>query len=209
MPLAPFPPHFFDRLDASDDGDFYGEPRLVTHIDDATIAALTHVYREMLPANAGVLDLMSSWVSHLPADGHYRRVAGLGMNVHELEHNPQLTDFVVHDLNATPELPYPADTFDAVVNAVSVQYLTHPVEVFASMRRVLAPSGIALVAISHRMFPTKAILGWQALDSASRIQLVQFYFQLAGGWEAARVVDRSPAHADPLWVIFARRASGC
>jgi len=209
MASADFPAHFFDRLDGSDDADFYQVARLVTHIDDDTIAALTAVYREMLPAHSAVLDLMSSWVSHLPPEARFRRVAGLGMNADELRRNPRLTEFVVHDLNANPDLPYGDASFDAIVNAVSVQYLTRPVEVFASMRRVVKPGGVALVAISHRMFPTKAVLGWQALDTADRARLVRHYFELAGGWEPPQVLDRSPAYADPLWVIFAQRPSEC
>src|SRR5713101_5413338 len=98
------PPEFFRRLDDSNDADFYTAPRLVTHIDAATIAALTQFYREALPPNGVILDLMSSWVSHLPAEIAYTRVAGLGMNRVELQQNPRLTDFVVHDLNASPEL---------------------------------------------------------------------------------------------------------
>jgi len=102
-----FPPESFRRLDESDDADFYAEQRLVTHIDDATIAALTQLYRERLPAGGAILDLMSSWVSHLPPEIGFARVAGLGMNRYELQQNPRLTDFVIHNLNATPELPYP------------------------------------------------------------------------------------------------------
>jgi hypothetical protein len=129
------PADLFRRLDESPDTDFYAMPRLVTHIDDATIAALTALYRERIPAGARVLDLMSSWVSHLPADVAYVWVAGLGMNAEELAHNPRLDERVVHDLNVSPTLPWDDGLFDAVVNAVSIQYLVRPVEVFAEIRR--------------------------------------------------------------------------
>jgi SAM-dependent methyltransferase len=204
----PFPSEFFLRADQSPDEAFYREPRFVTHIDDATIEALTELYRELIAPGVAVLDMMSSWVSHLPAGVEYSRVAGLGMNRQELEGNPRLTDFSLHDLNANPELPYGDSEFDVVLNAVSVQYLTRPVEVFASVRRVLKPGGVYVVAISHRMFPTKAVRVWQALANEDRIRLVGSYFTLAGGWEEPQVVDRSPPSADPLWVIFARRADG-
>ena len=193
-------------MDESSDVDFYAEPRLVTHIDEATIAALTDLSRELLPAGAAVLDLMSSWVSHLPPEVGYARVAGLGMNRVELEHNPRLTDFVVQDLNATPELPYPDATFDAVVNAVSIQYLTRPVEVYASVARVLRPGGIALIATSHRCFPTKAIMAWHATATLQqRFRLLELYIELAGGFDTPERIDRSPAGADPLWAVAARK----
>jgi len=206
VPPVRIPPEFFRRIDETDDTEFYAEPRLVTHIDDATIAALTQVYRELLPPGGVILDLMSSWVSHLPSDVDYARVAGLGMNRVELEHNPRLDDFVVHDLNAVPGLPYADATFDAVVNAVSIQYLTCPVEVYASVSRVLKPGGLALIATSHRCFPTKAILAWNSISLHERFRLLQLYFELAGGFTAAEVIDRSPAGADPLWVVAARKS---
>ena len=207
MTSSPFPPEFFQRADESDDDQFYREPRFVTHIDDATIAAITDLYREMLAAGGTVLDLMSSWISHLPRDVDYGRVAGLGMNLEELAGNPQLDDFVVHDLNREPTLPYAEEEFDAVVNAVSVQYLTRPVEVFDAVRRVLKPGGLYAVMISHRMFPTKAVAAWQSISSEERVRLVAAYFNLSTGWDEPRIVDRSPAGADPLWCVFATRSA--
>jgi SAM-dependent methyltransferase len=206
MSRDPFPPDFFRRMDESPDAEFYREPRFVAHIDDATVAALTEVYRELIPPGSRVLDLMSSWVSHLPSDVQYARVAGLGMNRPELERNPRLTDFVVHDLNASPELPFPDASFDAVVNAVSIQYLTRPVDVFASVRRVLHPGGLHIVATSHRLFPTKAVAVWQSIEPAERLRLIAAYFQFAGGWDEPRLLDRSPANADPLWIVYATRS---
>src|SRR5262249_11707406 len=155
--------------------------RVVTHIDDATIAALTALYRERIPAGARVLDLMSSWASHLPADVEYASVAGLGMNAEELARNPRLDERVVRDLNATPSLPWDDRVFDAVVNAVSIQYLVRPVEVFAEVRRVLRPGGLHVVATSHRMFPTKAIAAWHMLEPGERLALICRYLDLAGG----------------------------
>ena len=86
-----------------------------------------------------------------------------------------------------------------------MQYLVRPVEVLRSVRRVLAPGGVHLVALSHRMFPTKAIAVWPVLEMDDRARWVALYFRLAGGWSAPAVVDRSPAGADPLRVIVVRR----
>ena len=201
-----FPAEFFDREDDSDDAHFYAQPRFVVHIDDLTIAALTQAYRELLPPAGAVLDLMSSWVSHLPSEMHFAEVAGLGMNAHELTGNPRLTRYVVQDLNQQPELPFEDASFDAVINAVSLQYLTQPVEVFRSCARVLRPGGLHVIALSHRCFPTKAIRAWHVIPPPQRVHLVRAYFERAGGYDAASVWDRSPDDADPLWLIWARRA---
>ena len=102
-PVA-FPPGFFDREDETDDARFYSNPRFVVPIDAETILTLTQAYRELLPPGGVVLDLMSSWVSHLPEEVKFTRVTGLGMNKGEFARNPHLTDFVTHDLNREPEL---------------------------------------------------------------------------------------------------------
>jgi SAM-dependent methyltransferase len=202
------PPALFARLDESDDAAFYALPRLVVHIDDATIAALTAWYGDVLAPGADVLDLMSSWVSHLPPVERLPlgRVVGLGMNAEELAANPRLAGFDVIDLNETPRLPYPDASFDDVLCAVSVQYLTRPIEVFAEAARVLRPGGRVAISTSHRCFPTKAIHAWHVLPPRDRLALIALYLERAGGFAPAELVDRSPPGADPLWIVTARRA---
>ena len=202
----PLARELFAREDETADGLFYREPRFALHIDDATIAALTQLYREELPPGGRLLDLMSSWVSHLPGEVRYAHVAGLGMNAAELDANPRLDERRVQDLNREPALPWPDAGFDAVLCAVSVQYLVRPVEVFKEVARVLRDAGKVLVATSHRLFPTKAIAAWRSLPADARLRLVGEYLAEARGFRQARVVDRSPAGADPLWVVVAERA---
>jgi SAM-dependent methyltransferase len=204
---ADFPPGFFERQDETDDASFYAAPRFVVHIDAHTIQALTQTYRDLLPRGGEILDLMSSWVSHLPEEVEFGRVTGLGMSEPELVRNPRLTEHVVHDLNREPELPFEDGSFDAVVNAVSIQYLTRPVEVFRSCARVLRPRGLHAVALSHRCFPTKAIRAWHVLPPRERLEVVRTYFLIAGGYEEAEIQDRSPSGADPLWMVTARRSA--
>ena len=208
MTDSAFPAGFFDRLDETPDASFYAFPRFVTHIDDATIAALTAYYGETLRPGADVLDLMSSWVSHLPAAEALPlgRVVGVGMNADELAKNPRLAEWHVCDLNEDPRLPLADASFDAALCAVSIQYLTRPVEVFAELARVLRPGGRALVATSHRCFPTKAIRAWHVLPPAERLRTIAQYFARAGGFAPAETLDRSPPGADPLWVVTAVRS---
>lgn len=196
---AGFPTRFFERQDESPDALFYEQPRFVTHIDDSTIAALTAFYREFLPPQSRVLDLMSSWISHLPAT-RYSHVEGLGLNAAELAANKRLDAYTVHDLNENPRLPYADGQFDRAIVAVSVQYLVRPVEVFSDLRRVLAPAGQAALAISHRCFPTKAVLAFRALSPSDRVRLASAYLERAGFVDIASA-DRSPQHGDPLWVV--------
>jgi SAM-dependent methyltransferase len=142
-------------MDPSDDALFYATPRRVVHLEPGAIEALRARYDGLLPRPGRILDLMSSWRSHLP-DG-LGPVTGLGMNAEEMADNPQLADVVVHDLNTDPRLPFADATFTAVVCAVSVQYLLQPVEVFTDARRVLMEGGPLIVSFSNRCFPTKAV----------------------------------------------------
>jgi len=190
----------FHRQDDSADEAFYSIPRMVNHIDDATINEITRFYREALAPEDELLDLMSSWVSHLPQDVTYRKVTGLGMNLDELNANVFLDQVLVHNLNKTPALPFPDASFNAVMIVVSIQYLTRPFEVFKEIQRVLKTGGRCIVAMSHRLFPTKAIYAFQTLAPQDRVQLVKEYMRQSGLSEI-EFIDRSPENADPLWII--------
>lgn len=171
----------FNRLDDRDDGLFYSEPRLVQHIDATAIGHITEVYGRHLSDGMRVLDLMSSWVSHLP-DELDLSVTGLGLNAAELERNAQLVQRVVHDLNSVPTLPFPDDHFDAAVCTVSIEYLTDPVAVLSELARVLRPGAALVISFSDRWFPTKVIGIWGELHPFERIALVLDYFRRAGGF---------------------------
>ena len=198
------PDELFERIDPADDSAFYDVPRLVTHVDDATIDALTGYLGEQLNAGDAVADLMSSWISHLPAV-ELESVACLGMNAEELSSNPRATEWCVHDLNTDPRLPYSDGRFDWVLISFSIQYLVRPLDVFRDISRILKPGGHVLVAMSHRCFPTKAIRAFHVLPPVERIKLVAHYLALTDCYEAAAFIDRSPEEADPLWLVQGRR----
>jgi SAM-dependent methyltransferase len=198
-----FAPGFFDRADPTPDADFYLPPRFVTHIDDDAIAAVGDLYDELGLAG-DVLDLMGSWVSHFHTAPAHLTV--LGMNSAELAANRQAAATVVHDLNAEPRLPFGNASFDAATCCVSVDYLIHPVEVFAEVARTLRPGGPFVCTFSNRCFPTKAIRGWLASTDAQHCEIVAHYFRLAGGFDEPTAVRRTPEHSgDPLFAVWARR----
>lgn len=203
---TPFQPEHFRKFDESDDALFYAEPRFVAHIDDAAIAALSAHYAETLTPEDRILDLMSSWISHLPDGYKPAKAVGLGMNADELARNPALDEWVVQDLNQNPQLPWPDASFDAALIAVSVQYLQRPLEVFAEIARILEPGGRCIVSFSNRCFPTKAVALWQALGDHDHVQLVGAYFHHSGAFGPAEWFERKQPGADPLYIVQARAA---
>ena len=178
---------FFSKEDTTDDNLFYDVPRIVTHIDDNAIKILKGYYRSLLKDGDAVLDLMSSWVSHLPEDIKYSRVSAQGMNKMELEANPQLTDFIVQNLNTNQALPFEDEAFDLCSIAVSVQYFTSPMKVFEEIARVLKPNGKCCVSFSNRMFPTIAIMAWRISSNDDRCNLVSQYFMKTEKFTEVRV----------------------
>ncbi len=202
----PFPPHAFEKDDPTPDALFYAQPRFVTHIDDHAIASVTAFYREILPAGGAILDLMGSWVAHLPPEIAYAEVIGHGMSEEELKANLAYTRWFVQDLNDNPSLPLDDASIDAVTLCVSVQYLQQPVAVFREVARVLKPGGVVAITFSNRCFPTKAVLIWQALEMGQHEQLVTLYLERAGfaTVEAATLVPPESEH-DPLWAVIGRK----
>jgi SAM-dependent methyltransferase len=207
----------FARLDERADELFYRQPRLVQHLDVQVRGQITALYARLLQPGMQVLDLMSSWVSHLP--DIELAVTGLGLNAEELAHNPRLRERTVHDLNARPVLPYPDARFDAVVCTASIEYLVRPVEVLRELRRVLKPGAPLAITFSERWFPPKVIAVWPMLHPFERLGLVLDYFRQSGGFtalatETARGWPRPEddryagqfAEADPLYAMWGTAA---
>jgi hypothetical protein len=170
----------FAKIDAEEDELFYEPPRLVCHIDDGAIAALTEFYRAVLPAGGVLLDMMSSWVSHLPPEIGYAEVIGHGMNATELAANPRLNRWFVQNLNRKTRLPLADASADAAMVCVSIQYLQQPVAVLRDLSRVLRPGAPLVIGFSNRCFWTKAVAIWRALDDDGHARLVERYLRLAG-----------------------------
>ncbi|GCL41103.1 methyltransferase domain-containing protein [Anabaena sp. FACHB-1250] len=204
------------KLDDSDDQLFYSYPRFVTHVDEGFIQQLTDLYRQRIPANARILDMMSSWVSHLPTDRDFAHVEGHGLNAEELARNPQLNHYFVQNLNINPQLPCLDQEFDAVINCVSVQYLQYPEAVCSEIHRILKPGGIAIISFSNRMFFQKAIQVWRDGSEAFRVELVKGYFRSIPGFSTPEVIcskSTTPNFlqwlgvpgGDPFYAVIAHR----
>lgn len=204
------------KLDDGNDLDFYDVPRLVTHVDDNFIDRLTNLYRDELQPQSRILDLMSSWVSHLPEDMEFAHVEGHGMNVAELAKNPRLDHYFVQNLNQNPKLPLNDGDFDAVLITVSIQYLQYPEAVLSEIYRLLKPNGVVIISFSNRMFYQKAIAAWRDGTDTERVNLVKTYFQSVDGFTEPKIVVHQPAlpglwqmlglaGGDPFYGVIARR----
>ena len=202
-PLPELPPGAFAKQDTGDDLAFYAPPRLVTHLDESAVAALTGHYRTLLPDGGRVLDLMSSWVSHLPPDRAYA-VVGHGMNAEELAANPRLDRWFVQNLNRDAALPLADRSFGAALCCVGVQYLQQPLAVFAEVRRVLTPGAPFIVSFSNRCFPTKAIAIWRALGSDGHAALVRLYLERTGFAPITVEILANGPGSDPLIAVTGR-----
>jgi SAM-dependent methyltransferase len=203
MALLPItlPAHLEMRLDAAAGPDL----ARIRQIDAAAIAAVTELYREVLPAGGAILDLMSGWVSHLPPEIHYSQVVGVGLDAHELAENPFLDEWHVQDLNCNPHLPFATGEFDGAAICVAVQHLTRPCDVIREAGRVLKPGAPLIVTFSNRCVPTPAIGCWCLLDDTGHLCLIAQYFVQAGNWTDIHCLDRTPpGGGDPLYAVIGR-----
>jgi SAM-dependent methyltransferase/FKBP-type peptidyl-prolyl cis-trans isomerase 2 len=211
----------FERDDSTADTLFYRHPRFTQHLDDTALTMVKNTYNRFLGDDMQVLDLMSSWQSHIPGRHRLKRVVGLGLNQSELDRNRQLTESVVQDLNTEPELPFADDTFDLVFCTVSVEYLVDPMTVFEQAARVLKPDGYLVVTFSNRCFPTKAIRLWTELHEFERMGLVLEYFMQTRAFDdlhtySMRGLPRPHddkyypefTYSDPLYAVWGRKQVG-
>jgi SAM-dependent methyltransferase len=219
-PMSPiFANDAFSRLDESDDRKFYSTDRFVSHLDTFALATFEKLVRELVvEKNPAVLDLMAGWDSHIPAHLNPSNVTGLGLNENELKGNRSLSEIVIHDLNADPALPFPDNTFDTILNSVSVDYMTHPIDVFREVGRILKPGGLFLVMFSNRMFPGKVVRIWREASEEERVIFVEEFFEESGLFEEPtlfvsrgkpRPKDDKYAHygipSDPVYAVYAEK----
>jgi SAM-dependent methyltransferase len=204
------------KIDDGNDREFYNLPRFVTHVDAGFIDRLTSLYRERLRSDLRIFDMMSSWVSHLPDEMTFEQIQGHGLNEAELAKNPRLDRYFVQNLNQDLTLPLADESFDAVLNTVSVQYLQYPEAIFTEVYRILKPNGIAIFSFSNRMFYNKAIEAWRDGSESDRVELVKGYFQSVKGFtppEAIVHVSQVPdllrligmPGGDPFYAVIARK----
>jgi SAM-dependent methyltransferase len=212
----------FARADENPDANFYAAPRMVGHLDSTALKTVESLVGSLVTEEAPViLDLMASWDSHIPAGVNPSRVVGLGLNQPELDANSALTERVLHDLNTDPVLPFGDNTFDLVLNTVSVEYLTDPGAVFREVGRVLKPGGLFLVIFSNRWFPPKVVRVWEDSSEHERIGLVEEFFREGGAFREPDlfvsmgfprpVEDRyhdTGAPSDPVFALFAEKEGG-
>mmetsp|Transcript_10284 Transcript_10284/g.15784 ORF Transcript_10284/g.15784 Transcript_10284/m.15784 type:complete len:334 (+) Transcript_10284:57-1058(+) len=207
---APFEPRDFEREDEMDDTAFYTVPRLVYHIDEPAVASLTQYYRNNIKPGSNILDICSSWVSHYPLEFPkiMKRISGTGMNGLELKFNDQLNDFEARNLNKDPTLPYKDNSFDVVTCVVSIDYLNKPIQVLKEVHRVLRPGGKVIISQSNRCFPTKAIRMWLTMNDRQHLELINAYFQYAGGFKTRKAFEITAtlpdnSYRDPMFIIEA------
>jgi SAM-dependent methyltransferase len=178
------------KLNPQDDRYWYDRPRLVHHSDAIYRSQVTQLYRERIPAGGAVLDLCSSWVSHLPPEVEYAKVVGHGLNAEELARNDRLSQFFVRNLNKEPDnWALESDSFDAVLICCSVQYFQQPERVFSEIFRVLKPRGCIIVTFTHNLFYEKAVAAWRDGSMYTRTQLVKEYLMAVDGFTEPEALE--------------------
>ena len=209
-PGLPFPPDAFRRMDEEDDSQFYSFPRIhVRHIDDKATARLIQWYGDFCEVQKPrvVVDLASSWISHLPDTVQPDRLLGVGLNAAELAANPRLDERYVADLNSSPDalqsqLKVEDGSVDFVKMDLSIDYMTRPVRLLESILTCLRPGGSFACSFSNRMFADKAVQMWLYGDCSLRAKIVGAYLHYSGfgGVQVHRVNSRL-GDGDPLTVV--------
>jgi SAM-dependent methyltransferase len=212
----------FTRKNEEDDKVFYSLDRFVNHLDSLALSTVEKIIGSLvIEEEPVILDFMAGWNSHIPGNLTPSKVIGLGLNRNELEKNKDLTEWIIHDINHDFYLPFRSDYFDIVINTVSVDYMTDPINIFGEVGRVLKPGGLFLVIFSNRMFPEKAVKVWRESSEEERVILVQEFFNESGMFENTSVFmskgrprpkddkyAESGLPSDPVYAVYSDKKGG-
>ena len=201
------------KSDISDDGIFYQQPRFVHHLSDSFRNRLTSLYSEYLLNHHIILDLMSSWVSHLPSNISYKKVIGHGMNEAELSSNERLDRFFVQNLNKKQNMPIEDSSVDVGLIVAGWQYLQYPEKVSLELSRVIKSDSLLIISFTNRAFWTKAPNIWTYSSEEKRIEYVTSVLT-SNGWRIEKIFNEKTqdkklfgfysSESDPFFSVIAR-----
>ncbi len=202
-----------NKSDISDDGIFYQQPRFVHHLSDSFRNRLTSLYSEYLLNHYIILDLMSSWVSHLPSNISYKKVIGHGMNEAELSSNERLDKFFVQNLNKKQSMPIEDSSVDVGLIVAGWQYLQYPEKVSLELSRVIKSDSLLIISFTNRAFWTKAPNIWTYSSEEKRIEYVTSVLT-SNGWRIEKILNEKTqdkklfglysSEGDPFFSVIAR-----
>ena len=202
-----------NKSDISDDEIFYQQPRFVHHLSDSFRTRLTSLYSEYLLKHHIILDLMSSWVSHLPTNIRYKKVIGHGMNQAELSSNERIDSFFVQNLNKKQNMPIEDSSIDVGLIVAGWQYLQYPEKVSLELSRIIKSDSLLIISFTNRAFWTKAPNIWTYSSEENRIEYVTSVLT-ANGWRIEKVLNEKTqdkklfgfysSESDPFFSVIAR-----
>ena len=202
-----------NKSDISDDGIFYQQPRFVHHLSDSFRTRLTNLYSEYLLKHYIILDLMSSWVSHLPQNIRYKKVIGHGMNQEELSSNERLDSFFVQNLNKKQNMPIEDSSIDVGLIVAGWQYLQYPEMVSLELSRVIKSDSFLIISFTNRAFWTKAPNIWTYSSEEKRIEYVTSVLT-SNRWRIEKIFNEKTqdkklfgfysSESDPFFSVIAR-----
>ena len=202
-----------NKSDISDDEIFYQQPRFVHHLSDSFRNRLTSLYSEYLLNHYIILDLMSSWVSHLPSNISYKKVIGHGMNEAELSSNERLDRFFVQNLNKKQNMPIEDSSVDVGLIVAGWQYLQYPEKVSLELSRVIKSDSLLIISFTNRAFWTKAPNIWTYSSEKKRIEYVTSVL-ISNGWRIEKILNEKTqdkklfgfysSESDPFFSVIAR-----
>ena len=206
-------PYDRNKSDISDDEIFYHQPRFVHHLSDSFRNRLTSLYSEYLLNHHIILDLMSSWVSHLPSNISYKKVIGHGMNEAELSSNERLDRFFVQNLNKKQNMPIEDSSVDVGLIVAGWQYLQYPEKVSLELSRVIKSDSLLIISFTNRAFWTKAPNIWTYSSEEKRIEYVTSVLT-SNGWRIEKILNEKTqdkklfgfytSESDPFFSVIAR-----
>ena len=201
------------KIDASDDQIFYQQPRYVHHLSESFRTRLTELYSKYILNHYVVLDLMSSWVSHLPKDVRYKKVIGHGLNESELSTNNRLDSFWVQNLNKKQEMPIEDSSIDIGLIVAGWQYLQYPEKVAFELSRIIKNGSLLIISFTNRAFWTKSPNIWTNSSEIKRIEYVKSVLSDCG-WKVERIFNEETfenklfgfysSSSDPFFSVIAR-----
>ena len=197
-----------EKLDESNDEEFYSDPKFVYHLDANFRQNLSDLYEREIDNYSTVLDLMSSWDSYLPKGKKYKKVIGHGLNKQELEKNKILDSYWIQNFNLNQEIPLDDKSIDYCLMIAAWQYLQYPENLTKEIARILSIQGKIIISFSNRAFWHKAPNIWTSSNEEERVKYVRKVL-ISNGFNEPKIIKKFTEPSLNIFNFFNRDPFYC
>jgi len=205
-----------EEVEILDEMKYWGEVKSseTTSVDEVAIEQLTKHYDFYLRDGMDILEFGAADSSYLPEGLKVNRHVGAGASTDLMKKNPALSEVITVNLNDVVEeegirseelRALGTKSFDVIIMANTIDFLTSPLEVYRSAWQLLKPDGLMIVPFVNKdaysnQYERAQTKMWRDYNDDQHMWIAGSFFRFSAGegWKDLKGFDISPENAKKI-----------